>query len=109
MLTSRIIATDDCRRPFQAVAFSGPLLFRVQQAALAVEAPAVASQPSITADDAVAGDDDGDAIGGAGAGDGAHGAGTTDGLRDFGIGLRAACGNGLQVVPNLELECGAVQ
>lgn len=64
--------------------------FEFQQRPFAFEAACITCQPSVGADDAVAGDDDRQGVAVVGHPHGAAGAGMADGCRDFRIGARAA-------------------
>ena len=81
--------------------------FRGEQSLLAFEAPTIAAEAAVFADDAVAGNNDGDGIGGAGASHGADGPGIADAASNFGIGARLAAGNAPELFPNAALEGGA--
>ena len=70
----------------------------------AVEAPAIAGQGAVCADDAVARDDDGSGIGGAGAGE----VGLAEGASDLRIGASGTAGNFLELLPDAALECGGL-
>ena len=59
--------------------------FVVEEPLLAFEAAGVAGEGAVGADDAVAGDEDGDGIGGVGPGDGPQGRGAADGAGDVGV------------------------
>src|SRR6266404_7240550 len=82
------------------------LLLVLQQGAFALDAPAVAGEGAVTADDAVARDGERDGIGGAGAGDGADGAGGADSARHVGVGARFAARNAAQLFPYALLKRG---
>src|SRR5690242_13912884 len=73
------------------------------------EAPAVAGERAVLANDAVAWHDDGDRVGGAGASDGANGFGLAERAGDLRVGARAAARDALQLSPNTTLECGGLQ
>jgi hypothetical protein len=78
-----------------------------EQGAFAFEAPAVAGEAAVFADDAVARDNDGDGIGGAGAGDGADGLGMADAACDFGVRAGLAAGNAPELFPDAALKGGS--
>lgn len=84
------------------------VLFLLEQGALAFEAPAVAGQVAVLADDAMAGNDDGDRIRRAGASDGANGSGLADGARDLGVRARSAVRDAAKLVPHAALERGGL-
>ena len=83
-------------------------MFLSQERPFAGDAPAVAGEGAVGADDAVAGDGDGDLVGGAGPGDGADGCGLADALGDFGIGGGLAEGDFGEGFPYFLLESGAL-
>lgn len=83
--------------------------FALQEGEFAWEAPPVAGGVAGFPEDPMAGDGDGEGVGGARAGDGANGGGSSEGGGNSGIGRRGARGNGLQGVPDGELEWGAVE
>jgi len=70
----------------------------------AFETPAVAGEAAMFADDAMAGDDDGNGIGSAGAGDGANGLRAANAASDVGVGARLAGGDALEFFPDAALE-----
>lgn len=82
--------------------------FMREEGALAVQAPAIAGQIAVLANDAVARDNDRYWIGGAGASDGANGAGFADGSRHFAIGFRRAVGDSPQFFPDAPLKRGCL-
>ena len=81
-------------------------MFEFQKLAFAVGTPAVAGEFAVGANDAVAGDDDGEEVGAAGGADGADGLGRADGLGDLGVGAGFAAGDFEQGLPDALLEGG---
>lgn len=80
----------------------------MQQLGFSCETPAVAAGFVVGADDAVAGDEDGEAVLGAGAGNGSGGAGESELGGDLGVGARLAFGDFSEGVPDAQLECRSV-
>lgn len=76
---------------------------------LAREAPAIAGEAAIAANDAVAGHDNRHGICGAGASHGTHGFRLTQRARHLGIRARGAAGNALQFLPDAALEGRGLQ
>src|ERR1044072_2596415 len=76
-----------------------------EQLPLALDAPAVAGEAAVAADDAVAGDGARDRVAGAGAGAGAAGARGADPRRHLGVAAGLAPGDRLQEGPHTLLEC----
>lgn len=87
---------------------AGEVLFLLEQGVLAFEAPPVAGQVAILADDAMARHNDGDRVGGAGASDRANGSGLADGAGDLGVRARGAVGDAAKLVPDAALERGGL-
>ena len=81
--------------------------FFAEQLLLSLDAPAVAGEVAVGADDAVARDGDGERVGGAGPGDGADGARVADAAGDFGVAGGLAEGDLGERVPDALLEGGA--
>jgi len=79
-------------------AFEGEELFLDRQAA------AVAGEFAVAADDAMAGDDDGDGIGSIGEADGARGFGIADAAGEFAVGDGLAVGNVAEQLPDFLLK-----
>jgi hypothetical protein len=77
-----------------------------QEGFFALDTPAVATKTAIAADDAVAGDHDGEGVGRAGVGDGANGARAADFLGDGSVGAGFTCRDRLERVPDPMLERG---
>ena len=84
-------------------------LFEIEQLSLHGEPTAEPDQPAVAADDAVAGDDDGDGVGAVGGPHGADRGGPADGLRQLPVAPRLAVGDALERGPHLPLERGAVR
>src|SRR5450631_239829 len=80
--------------------------FHFQQRLLAPDPPAIATEFSIGAQDAMAGNGDGDWVGGAGAGHGAHSGWPANGFGDLGVGTSLTECDGLQIRPHPTLESG---
>lgn len=78
--------------------------FVFEEPGFAVEAAAVAGEFSRGADDAVAGDDDGEKVVSVGAADGARGCGGGDGGGLLAVGAGFAGGDGAEVGPGAEFE-----
>src|ERR1044072_3473549 len=76
-----------------------------EQLPLALDAPAVAGEAAVAADDAVAGEGDRDRVAGAGAGDGAAGARGADSRRHLGVAAGLAPRDRLQEGPHTVPEC----
>ncbi len=74
--------------------------------ALAVGAPAVAGEFAVRADDAVAGDYDGEQVRAASGADGANGFRGADGIGDLGVGAGLAAGDLEESLPDALLEGG---
>lgn len=79
----------------------------VEKPAFAFDAATVAGEGTVGADDAVAGQDDGDGIGSVGGADGANRGGMADLLGEFAIGDGGTAGDGAERTPNLTLKHGA--
>src|SRR5947209_822584 len=77
---------------------------QVEQPALAVDAAAVPGQLAVAADDAVAGNDDGDRVLAVGQPDGAAGFGVADPLGQLAVGDGLAVGNVCKCLPYPPLE-----
>src|SRR6185437_6725113 len=87
---------------------AGEVLFLLEQRVFAFEAPAIAGQVAVLADDAMAGNNDGDRIRGAGARDGANSSGLADRACDLGVRARGAVGDAAKLVPDAALERGGL-
>ena len=80
--------------------------FGGEEFAFALDAPAIAGEAAILADDAVAGDGDGDGVGADGGGDGAGGGGPAEFAGDLGVAAGFAAWDLLQRLPDALLEGG---
>lgn len=81
--------------------------FGGEEFAFAVDAPAIAGEASVLADDAVAGNGDGDGVGAAGGGDGAGSGGLADFAGEFGVAAGFAARDLLEGFPDALLEGGS--
>ena len=77
---------------------------RLEQPELAPQAAAVAAEPAVRGDHAVARDDDGDAVGAVGGSDGARRSRRADLPSELRVGARLAEGDAQQRVPHAALE-----
>ncbi len=82
----------------------GRATFEGEEEFFGIEAAGVTGQTAVAADDAVAGDDDGDRVGGIGGGYGADGLGVADAAGQFGVGDGGAVGDFQQLRPDRTLE-----
>ena len=87
----------------------GDALLEGEQAALGIEAAAVATDAAVGRDHAVAGDDDRDGVRAVGEADGAKGPGAAGGAGDVGVAAGRAVGDLGERVPDGALERGAPQ
>ena len=76
---------------------------------LAVHSAAVAGEGTVGADDAMAGNDDGDGVAAVCAADGAAGGGIADAAGLLGIAAGLAEGDGLEVFPGAGFEIGSLE
>ena len=76
----------------------------MEENSLAIDAPPVAGEMAVVADDTMAGDGDGDTVSGAGPGDGAHGFRTADFSGDLRVARGRAGGDFPQCLPDALLE-----
>ena len=83
--------------------------FQVEQILFGPEASAVAGQVAVAADDAVAGEDDGDGVGAVGIGHSPDGFGESDGGGQFTVGHCLSVGDVGELLPDALLEVGAGQ
>src|SRR4051794_11674503 len=79
-------------------------VLEIEQGALAFQAASVAGERPVGADDAVAGDDDGDRVAAIGGADRARGPGALDALGELAVADRLAVGDRAQRLPDLLLE-----
>ena len=86
----------------QLVAFEGKQFFFDRQAST------VSGELTVTADDAVAGNDDGDGIRSVGQADGAGGFGIAGAAGEFAVGDGFAVRDVAEQLPDFELECRAL-
>ena len=84
-----------------------PALFVVEQPLFALQAAAVAGEAAVFANDAVAGNEDGEAVGAVGGGHGAHGGRVAELFGQRLIMSGSAVGDGLQHVPHPPLKRAA--
>ncbi len=85
----------------------GTAAFVTEEPAFAFDAATVSGEGSVGADDAVAGNDDGDGVCSVSGADGADGSGAADFFGEFAVRGCGAAGNCAQGAPDLLLEGGA--
>src|SRR6516225_1769726 len=84
------------------------LLLPIQERSLARQSPAIAAQATVAAHYSMAGNDDGNRIGGTSAGHCAACGRLAHGFGNFGVGTRAAIGDGPQLFPYATLKGGGL-
>src|SRR5439155_25593976 len=85
-------------------AWNQPRAFVMEQPFLPMKAAAVACEPSVRADHAMAGEHQGDGVGAVGRTDRAHGGRTSDCARKIGVGPGSSGGDLAQLEPHVALE-----